>query len=171
MAEDAIANTGSARRKPVLDLRFISHGTLECRDLQKTRRFYEDFLGFETVATSKVSFWARLGGDHVYVVVQRANVKDRPEMPFLNHNGVDVASDGEVDKAFSIVRDAAQEWGIRKLTDPSVQHGTYSFFFYDLDNNCWEILSNPKGGYGWMFERGDQEGAGHLKKTFDRPSA
>jgi hypothetical protein len=38
-----------------------------------------------------------------------------------------------------------------------------------MDENFWEILSNPKGGYGWMFERGDQEGMGHLKRSFERP--
>ena len=27
-----------------------------------------------------------------------------------------------------------------------VQHGTHSFHFWDMDENCWAILSNPKGG-------------------------
>ncbi len=28
-----------------LKTRFLSHGTLGCRDLDATRRFYEEFLG------------------------------------------------------------------------------------------------------------------------------
>ena len=152
--------------KPALNLRFISHGTLEAVDLEHARRFYEEFLGFETVQASKMSLWVRLGGEHIYVVVK---VQKKEEMPFLNHNGIDVNTDAEVDEAYQITVRDAEKWGLHKITKPALQHGTYSFYFYDADNNCWEILSNPKGGYGWMFERGDQDGLGHLKKSFERP--
>ncbi len=52
-----------------------------------------------------------------------------------------------------------------------VQHGTHSFHFWDMDENCWEILSNPKGGYSWLFEHGDLEGEGHWARDFDRPGS
>ena len=39
---------------PTLKLKFISHGTLESKDLEFTRKFYEEFLGFEVVRTSKI---------------------------------------------------------------------------------------------------------------------
>jgi len=152
--------------KPALNLRFISHGTLEVVDLEKSRAFYEEFLGFETVRASKMSLWVRLGGEHIYVVVK---VIKKEKMPFLNHNGIDVSTDAEVDEAYAITVRDAEKWGIHGITKPALQHGTYSFYFYDADDNCWEILSNPPGGYGWMFERGDQEGLGHLKKSFERP--
>ena len=41
--------------------------------------------------------------------------------------------------------------------------------FWDMDDNCWEILTNPEGGYCWLFEHGDQRGKGHLDKKFKRP--
>jgi catechol 2,3-dioxygenase-like lactoylglutathione lyase family enzyme len=138
------------RHTPALDLRFLSHGTLESRDLDFARRFYEEFFGFETVRPSKVSLWIRLGGQHIYVVVQ---VQKKENMPFLNHNGIDVANDEEVDKAYQITLREAEKWRLRAITKPAIQHGTYSFYFYDADDNCWEILSNPAGGYSWMFER------------------
>ena len=52
-------------------------------------------------------------------------------------------------------------------------HGTYSFHFVDRDGNDWEILSNPKGGYTWIFEKGDMDGKGHFEKGFrhQRPDA
>ena len=50
-----------------------------------------------------------------------------------------------------------------------LQHGTYSFYFWDADDNCWEILSNPEGGYDWLFNVGDQTGKGHLDRNFKRP--
>src|SRR5437660_12611727 len=43
------------------------------------------------------------------------------------------------------------EVGLKKVTKPADQHGTYSFYFSDLDDNWWEILTNPAGVYGWMF--------------------
>lgn len=155
-------------KQPALNLKFISHGTLEVRDLDRTRAFYEEFFGFETVRTSKVSLWVRLGGDHVYVAV-KAPPGEKSVMPFLYHNGIDVESDAGVDEAYSIVLRDAEKWGLHDITKPIVQHGSYSFYFRDMDENFWEILSNPKGGYGWMFERGDEEGMGHLKRSFERP--
>ncbi len=90
-------------------------------------------------------------------------------MPFANHNGIDVHSDADVDRAHATVLRDAEVWGLTKISNPRVQHGTYSFYFWDGDENAWEILSNPPGGYSWMFERGDQEGKGHWSKDFRRP--
>ena len=56
-----------------------------------------------------------------------------------------------------------------KISKPHLQHGTYSFYFWDGDDNCWEILTSPEGGYSWLFERGDQPGKGHLDRNFKRP--
>lgn len=156
--------------EPTLKLNFISHGTLESKDLDFTRRFYEQFLGFEVVRASKVSIWCRLGGQHVYVVVQVA-AQRKAEMPFLNHNGIDVATEDEVDACHRLVERDAQLWGLHKITKPAVQHGTYCFYFWDADDNAWEILANPAGGYTWMFDRGDQVGVGHMSKSFERPAS
>lgn len=57
------------------------------------------------------------------------------------------------------------------MTRPLVQHGTYSFYFWDMDDNAWEILCNPQGGYAWGFALGDQEGRGHLDRSFARPES
>lgn len=156
--------------EPALKLKFISHGTLEVKDIDFSRKFYEEFFGFETVRPSKVSVWVRLGGEHVYVAVKSPPGEHAP-MPFLNHNGIDVESDAAVDEAYQIVLRDAEKWKLHEISKPMVQHGTYSFYFRDADENFWEILSNPKGGYSWMFERGDQEGLGHLKRDFDRPTS
>jgi catechol-2,3-dioxygenase len=54
MAETHVADTLLPQEKPrpALKLRFLSHGTLESRDLAFSRRFYEEFLGLEIVQTS-----------------------------------------------------------------------------------------------------------------------
>jgi catechol 2,3-dioxygenase-like lactoylglutathione lyase family enzyme len=156
--------------EPTLKLKFLSHGTLESIDLDHTRRFYEEFLGLEVVKVSNVSLWCRLGGNHIYVVVLVKPGRKVP-MPFLNHNGLDVETEDDVDECHRIVTREAEKWKLHKISRPGVQHGTYSFYFYDADDNAWEILANPPGGYSWMFERGDQPGVGHMSRSFDRPAS
>jgi catechol 2,3-dioxygenase-like lactoylglutathione lyase family enzyme len=147
----------------VIKSKFISHGTLGSTDLDATRKFYEEFLGLEVARTSKISMMVRLGGEHVYAVVQKRHVD---KMPRVNHNGIDVNNDAEVDEAYQACLDQAEKWGLTGITKPVQQHGTYSFHFTDGDGNAWEILSNPRGGYTWIFEQGDLEGRGHWDKNF-----
>ncbi len=153
--------------EPALKLNFLSHGTLESRDLETARNFYAEFLGLEVVRTSPISLLIRLGGANTIAVVEQP--KRASEMPLLNHNGFDVETQEEVDAAYETVVEQAEKWGLHKISKPKLQHGTYSFFFWDMDDNCWEILTNPPGGYSWLFEQGDLEGKGHLDRNFERP--
>ena len=166
-ADEAPAGAGT---EPALNLNFFSHATLESRDIKRTRRFFDEFLGFQTVQMADVSFWARLGGNHIIVVVQSPQGK-KQDMPFLNHNGLDVRTEAEVDAAWQIVKRDAEKWGLHKITKPVVQHGTYCFYFWDMDDNAWEILANPEGGYAWGFSLGDQSGQGHMSRKFQRPES
>jgi len=149
-----------------LKLNFLSHGTLESTDLERSRRFYEDFLGLEVVRTSPISLLLRLGGANTLAVVE---VKEKMPMPMLNHNGLDASNKAAVDAAHAAAVAQQEKWGIKKVTRPLDQHGTYCFFLCDHDDNWWEILTNPPGGYSWIFERGEQTGRGHLDKDFERP--
>jgi predicted lactoylglutathione lyase len=163
LTEETVA---PAKSKPALKLNFLSHGTLDSRDLAFSRKFYEEFLGLEVAQTSPISLMIRLGGDHVIAVVLSKKVE---VMDLLNHNGLDVETKEEVDEAHRITTEQAEQWKLTKITRPALQHGTYSFFFWDADDNCWEILTNPEGGYRWIFNQGDLEGRGHLDRNFKRP--
>ena len=151
--------------EPAIRTRLLSHGTLGCRDLQKSRRFYEEFLGIETTQTSPISLMIRLGTAHVYAVVQ---IKNKEKMPRHYHNGLDVETVDDVDRAYKTSVAQAEKWSLTDITRPVEQHGTYSFKFWDLDENCWEILSNPPRGYSWIFEQGDLEGRGHFERGFHK---
>ena len=61
---------------PALKLNFLSHGTLESRDLAFSRRFYEEFLGLDVVQTSPISLLIRLGGPNTIAVVYSKNVEE-----------------------------------------------------------------------------------------------
>jgi len=164
---DSVASPARPKNKePALKLNFLSHGTLDSRDLDFSRKFYEEFLGLQVVQTSKISLLIRLGGDHVIAVVKS---KKTGEMSLLNHNGLDVKTKEEVDEAHRVVMEQAATWKLTKISKPILQHGTYSFYFWDADDNCWEILTNPEGGYRWLFEIGDQTGKGHHDRNFKRP--
>jgi len=166
IAESDAASPAKTKVEPALKLNFLSHGTLDSRDVDFSRKFYEEFLGLEVVQTSKISLLIRLGGDHVIAVVKSKKIG---EMNLLNHNGLDVLTKEDVDEAYRVVTEQAEKWRLTKISKPLLQHGTYSFFFWDADDNCWEILTNPEGGYRWLFELGDQTGKGHHDRNFKRP--
>lgn len=149
-----------------LKLNYLSHGTLESKDLDFARKFYEEFLGLDVIRTSEISLLIRLGGDNTIAVVKSRN---KAPMNLLNHNGLDVETQDDVDEAYRIVMEDKDTWRLTKISKPLLQHGTYSFYFWDADDNCWEILTNPKGGYSWLFDLGDQQGKGHLDRSFKRP--
>ncbi|CDP86697.1 MULTISPECIES: VOC family protein [Mycolicibacterium] len=146
--------TYRSNKKPLLNTRFLSHGTLECRDLAATRRFYEEVLGLEVVQQSLGALFVRLGGQHCYAVVETA---DGVEMPLLNHNGIDLASEEEVRQAYAALQAIREEYGIKRVTKPVSQHGTYSFYLQDLDGNWWEICHLPEGGYAFRFDHPETE--------------
>jgi hypothetical protein len=97
---DAATPAQRAKPAPALKLNFLSHGTLESRDLTFSRRFYEEFLGLEVTQTSRISLLIRLGGPNTIAVVYSKNVGG---MNLLNHNGLDVRTQEEVDEAHRIV--------------------------------------------------------------------
>ena len=166
---DATSDTAVTAKPPLqprLKLNFLSHGTLETKDLAFARKFYEEFLGLEVVQTSPISLLIRLGGPNTIAVVKSVN---KEPMTLLNHNGLDVETKEEVDAAYEAVVADKDAWRLHKISKPILQHGTYSFYFWDSDDNCWEILTNPKGGYSWLFEQGDLAGKGHMDRNFKRP--
>ena len=138
---------------------------LEARDLDESQKFYEQCLGLDVVRTSNTSLLIRLGGDNTIAVVQ---VPKKEKMPLLNHNGLDVETHEEVVAAHVLLEENKDQWGVTQITKPAMQHGTYSFFFCDLDDNWWEILTNPPRGYAWLFEQVSQKGRGHMDKGFER---
>src|SRR5207302_10376197 len=105
--QDKATPATSGKPAPALKLNFLSHGTLESRDLAFSRRFYEEFLGLEIVQTSPISLLIRLGGANTIAVVYSKNVG---EMNLLNHNGLDVRTKDDVDEAHRTVCAQAQQW-------------------------------------------------------------
>ena len=87
--------THRSTRPPQLKTRLLSHGTLECRDIAASRRFYEEALGLEVVQQAPVALFIRLGRQHCYAVVENPRAQ---ETSLMAHNGIDLASEEEVRK-------------------------------------------------------------------------
>jgi catechol 2,3-dioxygenase-like lactoylglutathione lyase family enzyme/ferredoxin len=156
--------THKSPKASLLRLNFISHGTLEVGDLQASRRFYEEVMGFEVIQRTPVSLLFRLGGEHTYVAVETHNPKGTG---LLNHNGVDVSTEDDVRAAYETLMAVQDEYGIQRIEPPCRQHGVYSFFFADPDGNWWEILAHGPGGYSPEFDQPEADLTGRTDLSED----
>ena len=140
-------------RSSVIKPYVMSHGTLDCRDLKASRRFYEEFLGLECVRHSKPAIAIRCGVKfHIFCVEVGENIHP---VNLLNHWGIDVAAKEDVDDAFENAKKLKDKYGIRQITPPSLQHGVYSFYLEDLDHNWWEVQYFEDFQHDDLFEFGD----------------
>lgn len=115
----------------------MSHGTLLCRNLKKTRQFYEEFLGLEVVRHSASSMVFRCG-HRFHVACVQVGDKIIPSGRH-NHWGLDVRSREEVDRVHRAAVEMKEKYDIRHMELPRPQRGVYSFFMEDADHNWWEI--------------------------------
>jgi catechol 2,3-dioxygenase-like lactoylglutathione lyase family enzyme len=132
----------SGRPSPLVDIRFISHGTLDSVNLQESRRFYEEVFGFEVIQLSKVSLLLRKGSEHTYVVVETGNAEHK--MSLMNHNGIDVASPEEVDRAHATLSAVKEEYRIRQIHPVEISTECTPF-------TCWTWTGT--GGRSWPIGR------------------
>ena len=150
MTQAQLAPQGSTASviKPML----LSHGTLMCKDLAKSRRFYEEFLGLEVVRHARPAMMLRLKTG-MYVVAVCIGEKV-PNQHVLTHWGLNVASREEVDRAHADAVRLKDTYGIQKVNKVLERHGAYGFYFQDLDNNWWEIQNEPRA-IDDFFGKGD----------------
>ena len=159
---DATRPAGTAPErgaKPVLDTRAMAHCACECVDLAESRKLFEGVLGLEVVRDGPDWLELRLNSATTIRVVETG--ERRRVDKHGSHMGFDVATEAEVDAARDKLLAVADDYGITKVVRPRHAHGNYSFYFVDRDENHWEILDNPKGGYRWRFEQG-----GDLERPF-----
>ena len=135
----------------------LGHGTLECRDMSETRRFYEDFLGLECVRHAMPAMALRLGMRfHVICVEVGDEVHERS---VLTHWGLDVDSRQAVDQAHADALEYQDKYKIRQVLPIANMHGVYSFYLEDLDFNWWEIQYYENGfQHDDFFDFGDRFG-------------
>lgn len=119
--------------EPLVNALAISSATLPAVDLEATRTFYEEALGFEVATMAEDRLVVRLGTDHVYEV-EKVDVP--VVMPILRHNGFQ--SRGDLVAEHARLTELQEKYGVQKMTSPMVMHGTFGFYMRDRDGNWWE---------------------------------
>src|SRR5262252_8326177 len=99
--------------KSVVKPYVMSHGTLECYDLKASRRFYEEFLGLECVRHAKPAMVIRCGLKFHVVCVEVGDAVHPCNV--LNHWGIDVGSNEDVDAARKAAIEMKDKYGIRQV--------------------------------------------------------
>jgi catechol 2,3-dioxygenase-like lactoylglutathione lyase family enzyme len=129
-------------KRSIIEAQCLSHGTVVCRDLEKSRRFYEDFLGLEVVHLTKPAMALRLNST-VYIACVCLGDKEPEETRLspmaLPHFGFNVGSREEVDQAHEAALRLRDTHELRTIETPKMLHGAYQFFLQDRDGNWWEI--------------------------------
>lgn len=139
--------------EPVLELNFLSHGTLIVENLERSRKFFEEFLGLETVKTARIALAVRLNSNTSVACVEFGKVVHEIEREgkVHSHFGLDMGSAEEVRQAHRLALEYQDEYHIRQVDEIIETDSGPRFMIEDMDRNCWEILCNKAGGYTSRF--------------------
>lgn len=136
----------------------FSHGTMDCRNAEKTQRFLQDFLGVRSVRKSKGTQYLWLGG-RWFIACLNVGGQVPPRQGEGYRFGLLVRSPEEVEQAHAAAVAQQRHWEIREI-QPVVRNGdAIAFRLQDLDGNWWEIYHRPGRLYDDLFAREDAAAA------------
>lgn len=159
-------------RGTLIDPACLSHlvaGRFVTTDLSRTRQCLEQFFGMECATYASGRMLARDRRAKFLMSTESArffvfDIEQVTEIAWpqamTNHWGFSVGSEQEVDRIQSIAVTRAEEFGFRKVNRASNLHGSYGFYFYDVDNNWWEVEYRKGVTNDLMFSRGDWDAEG-----------
>lgn len=143
----------------------LFRATFVTTDLDRTRRFCERLMGLECVRERDRLMIRGPGfgpagkhhGESYWVLEARLVPEIKHPQEMLNHWGVFVGSEADVDRAFEAAAENQQQFGLRRVQKPRMQHGSYSFYMVDADHNWWEVeYRAPDYVYTAIRQLGDQ---------------
>lgn len=148
------------------DLPAIAVGTMVSKDLDDSRKFYEEFLGLECVRYApdrmlirdRASKKAMEEGSPNYLVIDVREV-DEIEHPqtMLNHWGFNVETTEEVDRIHEKAKALKDKYELKVRPITGI-HNSYGFYLRDRDFNWWEIECRIHGMTNdSIFKQGDRE--------------
>lgn len=119
----------------------LSHGTTETRDLQATRRFFEEFLGLDVIQPFPMAIYASSGQSWRLVCVKTG--RKLQEQGVENRFCLHVESENDVVAAHGEALLRQEEYGIRAISALSHDGGVASFTLQDLNFAWWEVAHRP----------------------------
>jgi catechol 2,3-dioxygenase-like lactoylglutathione lyase family enzyme len=128
--------------------RGLRHLALRVTDLNRSRVFYERFLGMKVVwEPDPENVYLSSGADNLALHQIPASERDRYQAgsgQFLDHFGVIVESREIVDELFADVQRDGTRYGAVIAKSPKLHRdGSYSFYFTDPDGNVIQALYEP----------------------------
>ena len=119
----------------------MTHGTIECVDLNASVKFYREALGLEVIThvptvrphdiKHRSTPW--------YVVSLEIPEKNRKYLTALQRHTLTVESPSALAQAHKELDDRREEFGITAIEKIKDTAGGPSFLLSDLDRNWWEI--------------------------------
>ena len=143
--------------QPLVATQSFSHGTIECSDMAKTRRFLGQYLGVDVVRPLPEAQYLWKGGPwSVVCVCVEGDAKIQGQQ---NHFKLSVRTAAEVDDAHEAAQVHRDDFGIREIT-PVKEDGPFrAFRLLDQDGSWWEVTTLNQAHYDRLFEQGDHKPA------------
>jgi hypothetical protein len=132
---------------------WLSHGTIECMDHKRSRRFYQEVLGLGSVRPLPAAQYLWQGGPWSLVCVG-IGVETKPQT-VENRFCLRVESADEVDAARATAVRLKDEHHIREIGPLEKKGDIHAFTVCDCDCNWWEISNVSSAHYDEAFLRGD----------------
>ena len=140
------SHTAGHWERPLTDERFpgrgylpqaFTHGTLQCDDIARSRRFYTEVLGLEIAAGFNTAQYIKHAASPWYIVVLKRS--PRQYLAPVNRFTLQVASGAEVEHAHREFAANGEAIGITELGRLESANGATNFIFSDVDKNWWEL--------------------------------
>ena len=125
-------------------IRRVGHLVLRVKDVARSRRFFEEVLGFPVVATNErgMVFFSTDVKDNHHMLALMPPVKEGAQMPTrdqvgMQHVSFELGSFAELQDAWRLFKEKGVE------INYTVYHGvTKSIYFFDPDGNELEVYCN-----------------------------
>ena len=117
----------------------FTHGTLQCDDIERSRRFYTEVLGLEIAAGFNNAQYIKHASAPWYIVVLKRS--PRQYLAPVNRFTLELGSQTEVEQAHRDFAASRETIGITELGDLDQTNGNVNFIFSDVDKNWWELTA------------------------------
>ncbi len=115
----------------------FTHGTLQCDDVERSRRFYVEVLGLEIAAGFNTAQYIKHTSTPWYLVVLQRS--PRQYLAPVNRFTLQLGSAAEVERAHREFTADRRLLNLDELGNLENNNGNTCFIFSDLDKNWWEL--------------------------------
>lgn len=147
-AQHGRAHTAGHWESPLTDERLsergflpqaFTHGTLQCDDIDRSRRFYTEVLGLEILAGFNNAQYIKHAAAPWYIVVLKRS--PRQYLAPVNRFTLELGSGVEVEQAHREFAANGESVGITEISKLENANGSTNFIFSDPDKNWWELTA------------------------------